>query len=114
MGFSVTVIVPFYKFDVNGNKINIDNFELIEKSNHEVNTFFFKKKIVLNEGIFPVRLYKTNYTVKQMRNKENIMENAYCRLNSKKKQTTEFKVWFIRSKKYYNKPNDNVKFTSFL
>jgi glycogen synthase len=113
MGFSVTVIVPFYKFDVNGNKINLDNFEILEKSSHEVSKVVsFNCEIILNDGIFPVWLYKTNYNFKQLRNKDNIMENAFCKLTSKPKMSTDIKVWFIRSTNYFNRPYENVSLIS--
>ena len=38
MGFSTTVILPFYKYDINGNKLNLDNFDMVEKTKHEVRT----------------------------------------------------------------------------
>jgi hypothetical protein len=40
MGFSTTVILPFYKYDINGNKLNLDNFDLVEKTKHEVKSLF--------------------------------------------------------------------------
>lgn len=36
MGFSTTVVMPFYKFNINGDKTNLVNFKLLQKKRHEV------------------------------------------------------------------------------
>lgn len=105
MGFSTTVIIPFYKFDVNGVKTNLDNFYLTQKKQLEV---------VVNGGVFPVNVYKTFLQFKAAGKKDTLREHSAKQSQKGFKKAPSIQVWFIQHKNYFVHPYDDVSLTSSL